>query len=126
MSMVTLHDQDEREAWEAEDADRRWAHYQKCEGVSRRLKREARAMTAPVESEPEPSSLDDVRRAIDAHAKTLEALKDAARRLPRGQERWQAIRLLLDAGMRQSEVARLFGVSRARIAQMLAEDDTPF
>lgn len=124
MAAITLHDQDKREAWEAEDADRRWAHYQKCEGTTRRHKRAMRVMAD--EPLPEPSTLDDMRRAIDAQAKTLATMKDTARRLPAGRDRWAAIRLCLDAGMRQSEVARLFGVSRARVTQMLAEDDCPF
>lgn len=124
MAMVTLHDQDEREAWEADEAEERWARYQKCEGIARRHKRAMRAMPEP--KPVTPSSAAEVRAALEAHAKTLAKLQDAARRLPAGSERWTAIRACLDAGMRQSEVARLLGVSRARVAQMLAEDDCPF
>lgn len=124
MAVVTLHDQDEREAWEEDDAEERWAHYAKCEGTTRRHKRAMRVMVEP--KPVKPSSAADVKGALEAHAKTLAKLQDAARRLPPGSERWAAIRACLDAGMRQSEVARLLGVSRARVAQMLAEDDCPF
>ena len=124
MAVLTLHDQDEREAWEAEDADRRWCHYQKCEGAKRRHRR---AMKPAEEPKPiKPSSLDEMRAAADAHAKSLEVMKDTARRLPAGRERWAAVRMLVDAGMRQSEVARLLGVSRARVSQLLQSDDIPF
>lgn len=123
MMMVTLHDQEDREAWEAEDGGRRWAHYARCEGTKRR---HARAMK-PAE-EPAavvPSTLSEYTAALEAHGRTLAALKDTARRLPRGPQRWRAVELGLSAGFRKAEMARLLGVSPQRITEMLSQDDIP-
>lgn len=123
MMMVTLHDQEEREEHEAEDAERRWTSYLPKEGVRRR---HARAMRGaePVNA-PEPSTLAEYTAALEAHGETLAALKDTARRLPRGSQRWQAVELGLSAGFRKAEMARLLGVSPQRITEMLSQDEIP-
>lgn len=73
-----------------------------------------KARYRPAQAEPKPSSPAEVQAPLDSHAKTLVEVQDAARRLPPGRERWQAIRTCLAAGMRKAEVARL------------AEGDIPF
>lgn len=128
--MVTLHDQEQRETHEMQDAERRYYHWsasygKSCRAALKRCADREAAMTGEVK-QVEQSSLAELNKALEAHGKTLEALKDVARRLPAGRERWDAIRACLNAGMRKAEVARLLGVSPQRVTQMLGEDDIPF
>lgn len=123
----------ERRAWEEHEYARKEWHYAKCEGLSRRLKRmaaeteAARALLAG-ELVVKPSTLSQVRDELErrakaerALAKVDRALEAKLRALPAGDERRDAIRACLSAGITQSQLAALLDVSRQRVGQLVRE-----
>lgn len=127
MAPVTLHHLNPRaEALEAQIGEAKQYHYLNSwgKGGTAQMARANRVGTAT--GTPKPTTLEEYERALEAHARTLSHLKSVARRLPRGADRWKAIRMGLAAGFRKAEIARLLGVSQTRVNQMLAEDEIPF
>lgn len=125
MAPVTLHHVNPREAaLEAAEGERKYWHYMNSYGKGGAAQKARGNIT--VKPDPKPTTLQEYERALEAHARTLSHLKSVARRLPRGRDRWLAVRAGIDAGFRKAEVARLFGVTAPRVAQMLAEDEVPF
>lgn len=121
-----------KERWEREDAERRWAHYAKCEGSSRSFKRHQRedAHAEAYDRGELDTSLEDVESALRALTRARSRLVKALRYLPEGEtrkDRHRAVMACLDAELTQAEVARACGVSRARIAQIVKRhQEIPF
>lgn len=114
-----------REHEEREYLRREW-HYAKCEGVSRRHRREkareehARKVRAGEIVEVRHSTADDVRKALAARTKADKALVKALRNLPEGDERKAALRACTAAGISQGDLSRMMALSRQRIHQLVA------
>ncbi len=85
----------------------------------KREQRSAPAVRAP--KEVKPSTSKDVERALGKRLEANAALEAALLGLPAGDERRAAIRAALNAGVTQGELARLMGISRARVSQLVAE-----
>lgn len=116
----------ERRAWEEQEYARKAWHYTKCEGVTRRLKRmaaeteESRRLLAG-EVTVKHSTVVQIRATLEKRATLESRLESQLRDLPPGDERLEAIRACLNAGISQARLSLLLNVSRQRVSQLVRE-----
>ena len=118
---------------EEAEYERKWAHYQKCQGVGRRVaadryhERVAEIVSARKKrSAPPATTLEEVEQILKRREAVQTELRLALAYLPRGQGRRDAVRACERAGISRAEIARLLGVDRSRVSHILKEEGIPF